>query len=306
MTSTEQAAKAQGWPLLAAIRWMTLALFAFTMVAVAARGAAKTMSTSEIIFFRCWFGLAVLVGGIMVSGRGFAQFRTEQIALHTVRSIVHLTASFCWVAALGLLTLAELTAIEFTAPLWTALIAVGLLGERLTRTRLAAAILGFIGVLVVVRPTGLTIGAGTGYAFLAALGYGCHFAMAKKLTRRDRPLTLVFYMTVIQAAASALLLLTGLRLPGWEAAGWVALMTLLTLGAHFSLSRAFSLADALVVAPLDFLRLPLLAGVGALLYSEGLDPLVLAGAAVVVLANGLNIWGERGSRLAPSAPRRGA
>lgn len=256
MSQTVPIEKPAGWHIWAAVRWMTVALVAFTCIAVAGRYAARTLATHEIVFYRCWASLVVLVAIIIASGRGFGQFRTDQFPLHLARSTVHLGATYSWIYALPLISLAELISIEFTAPLWTGLLAVLLLGERLTATRVLAAIIGFVGVLVVVRPTGLAIGAGTISAFIAALCFGCHYAMTKKLTRLDAPLTLLFHTTLIQAALASLFALGGLTVPSLEAAGWVLTMTVFGLAAHFSLSRAFSLADAIVVAPMDFLRLP--------------------------------------------------
>lgn len=303
MSQTAPIDKPAGWHIWAAVRWMMVGLVAFTSIAIAGRYAARTLATNEIVFYRCWLSLVVLLAIIIVSGRGFAQFRTTQFRLHVARSTVHLGATYSWLYALPLIPLAELISIEFTAPLWTGLLAVLLLGERLTATRVMAATLGFIGVLVVVRPAGLAIGAGTMSAFIAALCFGCHYAMTKKLTRLDTPLTLLFHTTLIQAVLASAFALGGLSMPSLEAAGWVLLMTVFGLAAHFSLSRAFSLADAIVVAPMDFLRLPLSALVGVVLYAETLEPLVLVGAGLVVLANGLNIWGERWASLPVHAKR---
>ena len=313
MSQTSPIDRPADWHIWAAVRWMMVALLAFTAIAIAGRGAAQTLTTSEIVFYRCWASFAILLIVIVASGRGFGQFRTTQLPLHMSRSVIHLGATFTWLYALPLISLAELIAIEFTAPLWTGLLAVLLLGERLTVTRALAALIGFVGVLVVVRPVDLVVGPGTISALIAAVCFGCHYAMTKKLTRQDSPLTLLFYTTFIQAGLASLFALGGLRLPNLQAAGWIGLMSLLGLAAHFSLSRAFSLADAIVVAPMDFLRLPASALVGALLYAEVVHPLVLVGAGLVVFANGLNIWGERRSTIAahamnsasaPGVPRR--
>ena len=124
--------KPTGWHIWAAVRWMMVSLLAFTSIAVVGRNAAQTLATNEIVFYRCWLSLIVLFLIVLASGRGFGQFRTMQLPLHAARSIVHLGATFAWLYALPLIPLAELVSIEFTAPLWTGLLAVLLLGERLT------------------------------------------------------------------------------------------------------------------------------------------------------------------------------
>jgi drug/metabolite transporter (DMT)-like permease len=117
--------------------------------------------------------------------------------------------------------------------------------------------------------------------------------MTKRLTAKDSAFTLLFWMTFLQAIWSTIIALPTLRLPGLEPAAWVLAMTVIGLVAHFALSRAFAFADAIVVAPLDFLRLPASAVVGWALYGEALSVAVAVGALIVVIANALNIWGER-------------
>lgn len=280
-----------------AVRWMSGALVAFTLIAIAGRGAARTLSAMDIVFWRCWSSFALVLTLAGLAGRGFARFRSRRLPLHVARSVVHLAATWCWVFALPLIPLAELVAIEFTAPLWTALIAALVLGERMTVVRVLAVVLGFIGVVVVVRPTGLSsLGPGTLAAAAAAICFGCHYAMTKRLTAADSAFTLLFWMTLLQAVWSTVLALPTLQAPGAEAAAWVLAMSVIGLVAHFSLSRAFAYADAVVVAPLDFLRLPASAVVGWAIYGEELAAAVALGALLVVAANALNIWGERRGR----------
>lgn len=281
---------------LAAVKWMTVALFAFTLVAVTGRGAAKGLSTLDIMFYRSWLGVFILAMIQYAMGRRVLDLTTRQLPLIGLRSAVHFVAQYSWLHALALIPLTELFAIEFTAPLWTALLAPIFLGERMTPTRLVAAMLGFIGILVVVRPGGMTIGPGALSALTAAICFAFHYLMTKRLTRGDSAFLLLFYMMAIQAGLSTLLALPTLRVPDPASALWVLGLTVVGLAAHYALTQAFKLADAIVVAPLDFLRLPLIAVLGVVFYAEPLDPLVLAGAGIIVAANVVNIWGERGHR----------
>lgn len=278
---------------LAAIRWMTVALFAFTLIAIAAREAGRGLPTLDVMFYRCWLGAAVIAIALYASGQRIVDLRPRQKPLIVARSAVHFVAQYAWLAAVTLIPLAELFAIEFTAPLWTALLAPVFLGERLTGIRLAAAVLGFIGILIIVGPGGMTLSAGTLYACTAAVGFAFHYLATKRLTRTEGALALLFYTHLIQAVIATAIAVPTLKVPGPETAAWVVALTVLGLFAHYALTRAFSLADAIIVAPMDFLRLPLAAVVGVMLYAEPLNPLLIAGAAVIVAANFLNIWGER-------------
>ena len=278
---------------LRAAAWMSGALASFTLIAVAGREASRSVSTGTLMFYRCWFALAVLLVVVVISGKGLSQFRTMQIGTHGLRSVIHFGAQYSWLYALPLIPLAELFAIEFTAPLWTALLAPLLLGERLTIWRVAAVVLGFAGTLVVVRPGSAEINVGTMSALFAAIGFSIHYVITKKLMQRDPALTVIFYMALFQAVLAAILLTANLQLPDATAAAWIFVVAACGLVAHFSIARAFALADAIIVTPMDFLRLPLIALVGVVLYAEPLNPWTLAGGAMVILANFINIWSER-------------
>ncbi len=276
---------------LAAVRWMMVALVGFSLIAVAGRGAAKGLSTIDIMFYRGWLGVAIMLPVVLLTG-GLSQLRTSQMPVIAVRSAFHFVAQYSWLYALTLIPLTQLFSIEFTAPLWTALFAPLIIGERLTASRIFAAVLGFIGILVVVRPAGFTLDEGSLFAFVAAICFAVHYVATKYLTRENGAISLIFYTNLLQSLAASVMVWPSLQLPDLGTFGWVLLLTLLGLAAHYGLTRAFALADAIVVAPMDFLRLPLIAVIGVLLYAEPLDPMVLAGAAVVVTANFINIWTE--------------
>ena len=296
MTSNRAQLAAPQGHVLAAIKWMTVALFAFTLIGVAGREAGRGLGVLDTMFYRGWLGIAILAIVQYASGGRILDLRSRQVPLLCLRSAMHFVAQYAWLAAVTLIPLAELFAIEFTAPLWTALLAPIFLRERLTATRLVAAALGFAGILVVVSPGSMTISAGTLYAFTAAVGFACHYVMTKQLTRTDSAFELLFFTHAIQAGIATVLILGVPKVPDPTTALWVLALTVLGLFAHYALARAFSLADAIVVAPLDFLRLPLAAVVGVVVYSEPLGVSLLAGAAIIVAANGVNIWGERRRR----------
>lgn len=280
----------------AAVKWMTVALFAFSLIGIAGREAGRGLGALDIMVYRSWLGLSILAIVQYGTGGSVLDLRTRQLPLLGLRSAVHFVAQYAWLVAVTLIPLAELFAIEFTAPLWTALLAPLFLKERLTGTRLLAASLGFVGILVVISPGSLSVGPGTLYAFTAAVGFALHYVMTKKLTRLDSAFLLLFYTHVIQGVIAILLTATTLKVPDPKTALWVVALTVIGLFAHYSLARAFALADAIVVAPMDFLRLPLIAVVGMVLYAEPLAPTLILGAGVIVTANFINIWGERRRR----------
>jgi drug/metabolite transporter (DMT)-like permease len=286
---------------IAAIRWMMVSLFAFTAIAIAGRGAAQGLGTLDIIFYRSWLGVSILAVVWYGAGERIVDLRTSRMPMISFRAAVHFVAQYAWLMALPMIPLAELFAIEFTAPLWTALLAPLVLGERLTGVRLAAALLGFLGILFVVRPQSMSLGPGTLFAITAAFGFACTYVMTKHLMRTDSAFLVLFYTNLLQAVVGTLLVLPGLKVPDPVTAAWVVALTAIGLLAHFALAKAFSLADAIIVAPMDFLRLPLIGAVGMALYGEPVHPLLAAGAGLIVAANCLNLWGERRPRPAVTA-----
>jgi drug/metabolite transporter (DMT)-like permease len=276
-----------------AVAWMMGALVSFTLVAIAAREASRDLSVIELMLWRNFGALLVLLAVVPLVTRRMISLRTAQIGRHVLRNIVHFLAQYAWLTGLTLIPLAQLFALEFTAPLWVAVLAPVLLGERLTRVRLLAALLGFIGALIVTKPGAAPLSEGAIFALASAIGFALSLILVKQLVRRDSATTILFYMMFLQTFPCLALAWPKLHLPEPAIIAWACLLAVSSLTAHFSLARAFALADAIVVAPLDFLRLPLIAVVAALAYAEPLDVLVLMGGGVIVAANLVNMWGER-------------
>ncbi len=282
---------------------MTVALFSFSLIGIAAREAGRGLGALDIMVYRSWLGVSILAIAQYATGGRVIDLRTRQLPLIVARSTMHFIAQYAWLVAVTLIPLAELFAIEFTAPLWTAILAPIFLKERLTGLRFVAAALGFLGIVIVISPGSFSVGPGTVYAFTAAVGFACHYLMTKHLTRQDSAFLLLFYMHLIQGFIALALTATTLKVPAPMTALWVVALTVLGLFAHYSLARAFALADAIVVAPMDFLRLPLIAVVGMVLYAEPLSPALVVGAGIIVAANFINLWGERRRRPLPSSSR---
>jgi drug/metabolite transporter (DMT)-like permease len=276
-----------------AMGWMGIALSSFVLVAISGREAGRVLSTIDLMLYRSIISLAILLLGIRLAGINLKSFRTERLGLHTLRGAVHFAAQAAWLHALILIPLTELFALEFTAPLWVAILAPLLLDEKLTRIRVVAALLGFCGILAIARPGGASLGFGTLLAAASAVGFALSMVGTKLLTRTDTPLSILLYMIIIQTILAIVLSVQTLALPDLATAGWLLALGTFGLSAHFALVRAFSYADAMVVAPMDFLRLPMIAVLGVFVYKEVLEWAVLIGAGIVVLANLFNLWGER-------------
>jgi drug/metabolite transporter (DMT)-like permease len=150
-------------------------------------------------------------------------------------------------------------------------------------------VLGFVGILVILRPGMASVSAGALAVLGAAFAYAFAHTLTKLLSGKDAPIVILFYMTAIQLPLGLAASLPQWVWPSQAIWPWVALVGLTALSAHYCLTRAFQLADASVVIPLDFLRLPLIALIGLFFYGEPLDPWVMVGAAIVFVAIWLNL-----------------
>jgi drug/metabolite transporter (DMT)-like permease len=258
---------------------MSGAVLSFAAMAVAARELVARMGVFEVLTFRT--GIALLIVLAVAASTRAGGLRTRRFGLHLFRNLVHLGGQAFWVLALGMIPLATVFAIEFTMPVWTALLAALFLGERLTRPRLVMLVLGFAGVMVVLRPGLSTLQLGALAALAASLCYAVQMIATKRLAGTESPQAVLFWMSLIQTPVAL-----ALALPGWVApvavdAPWLALIGIGSYTAHYCLTSAMRVADAAVVVPVDFFRLPLIAVVGAVFYNEPFDPAVIAGAALI-------------------------
>jgi drug/metabolite transporter (DMT)-like permease len=268
--------------------WMAGWLVLMLVLTIAGREATRELNVFQIMEVRSSIGLLMLYPLIRASG-GFAAMRTSRPLQHIARNLIHYFAQLGWFFALTLIPLAQVVSIEFTTPIWTAILAASFLGERMTFAKITAIVLGVVGVFVIVRPVAGDINPGQLIALAAAVGFGISIAMLKSLTRTEKALTIVFWMLVIQSAAGILPSLFVWRSPSAYAWGCMVIIAFCGTYSHYCMARAMRYADATVVLPMDFLRVPLTAIAGWLIYSERLDMFTVLGAAMILAGNLLNL-----------------
>jgi len=269
------------------------AVVSFISMAVAGRAVAFELDTFEIMLYRSIIGvgLVLLVGGI--SGT-LGQINSRNMGLHLIRNSSHFLGQNLWFYALTVITLPQLFAFEFSVPLWVALVAPFFLSEKLTPARLGSALVGFIGILIVARPDQIGLSPGMIAAAVAALGFTGTAITTKLLTRSQSATCIMFWLTVIQAVLA--LGFAGydgdIALPGPTSLPWIVLIGFAGLFAHFCITRALQVAPAVIVYPMDFVRLPLAAAIGIVFYGEPFQTLVFVGAGIILAANYFNIRTE--------------
>ena len=273
--------------------WMLGAVFSFTAMAVAGRELAADFDTFEIMMYRSAFGLLIVLTAAFATG-SFRQITTGAIRTHFIRNVFHFTGQNLWFFAVTMIPLAQVFALEFTTPLWVIVLSPFLLGERLTKIRAIAALMGFVGILIVARPSIAGMNTGIIAAASCAIFFALTYVFTKRLTRTETITAIMFYLTFFQLIFG--MITAGydgvVALPALTNLPWLILVACCGVLAHFCITKALTIAPATVVAPIDFIRLPLVAVAAMLLYNEAIDIWVFVGAVIIFAGNYLNIWFE--------------
>lgn len=265
-------------------------LTSLLMIAIAARELSDTISTMQIVNLRNAISFFLICIALQLGG--WRQLRTQQGGIHFVRNVSHLIAQYAWIVALAAIPMAEVFALEFTGPVWTVIIASVLLGEKINRYRVLTLVLGFIGVLIILRPGFRDPDPILFLVIFSALCFALANVLTKKLVKQNSPLNIIFYMTVVQFSLTLIPSLADWVVPDTREWILIGIMGVTSISAHYCFARAFACADAMVVIPMDFLRLPLAGIMGWVLYQENIDLFVVAGALVMFSGNFINIVAE--------------
>ncbi|WP_246811992.1 DMT family transporter [Microvirga sp.] len=270
--------------ILAVVLWMSGALLAFSATAIAVRALAPAFSIFEMLAVRNGAGVLILLALTLVRPELRPGLKPRRFGLHLTRNVLHFAGTDGWAFGLTLLPLATVFALEFTTPAWVALLAIPLLKETMTRGRLVAVILGFIGILVILRPGLETLQPASFLMLGVAFSFALVAIMTKRLTMTESTFSILFFMNLLQLPMN----LAGVRRAFWLEVQSSHVLPLIgiSLGgllAHYCLTNAYRQGDATMVVPLDFMRIPLIAFVGWQFYGEPLDPFVFLGSFCIIV-----------------------
>ena len=277
---------------------MVAALGGFCLLAIASRELTLQMGTLEILFWRSLLGLVMVTSLLAHAGALNRQgLQPQLVGWHLLRNSAHFSGQCAWLIAIAALPLAEVFALEFTTPLWAALLAAIFMGESLHRGRWLALVLGLLGVIIILRPGAAVVNPASLVMLAGAFGFAISVIVTRKLTQllqghAQTFLVVLFYMTLMQGTFALLPIATELRLPPEGSELWLLAAAITALAAHYCLSRALSYADAAVVMPIDYLRLPLIMLAAWWLYGETVSVWLLLGAVLIVAANALGLYLE--------------
>ena len=262
---------------------MAASIASFILMMVSARQLTNHLTTVEILFLRSLVALVILL--LIWPRLGIEAYTTHRLRLHVIRNVIHFCGQYAWVWGITLAPLAVVTAIEFTMPVWVALLAAVFLRERIASHRWAAIAGGIGGVAAIVRPGASAFGPAALIVLSGTFCYAGAVMIAKALLRTDRVTALVFYMSLLQLPMGLVGSLFVWVWPVWSDAPWIAAMGATGLTAHYAMGKALSLGDVSFVLPMDFLRLPGIALAALAIYGERIDDWTIIGALLIFAGN---------------------
>ncbi len=273
---------ARSQPLRAALLMLGSTVF-FALMAVAIRLASATLHTFEIAFFRNFFGLIAALPLLLRHGPDL--LRTTQLPRYLFRCVIGAVSMMAGFWAIGHLPLAQAVALSYSTPIFVTITAVIFLHEQVRARRWAAVALGFVGVMIIVRPGSDSFTAGSLVALTAAVLSGIVAIQIKQLSKVEPADRIVFYTTLLWVPMSLLPALAVWEWPQGVVWVWMAAAGFLGTGGHMLWTRALKLGDVSALTPISFMQLPIVAVAGWLLFQEPLDRWTALGAGVIFVAN---------------------
>ncbi len=258
---------------------MTLAALGFSIMNILIRYAAAELHPIQIAFFRIFFALLFVLP--LFLRHGTSGLKTKKLGLHIWRSVIGLSAMFCWFTSITILPLAEAVALNFTVPLFATAGAFFILREVVGLRRWSATLAGFFGVLVILRPGFVEITPAMAMPVIAAVFMAGSVLLVKTLSRTEDTVAMVLYMNLIMTPMSLIPALFVWEWPSWPVLGALLLIGFVATIAHLAMTKSYTLADASAVIPFDYARLPFVAFLAFFAFGELPDLWTWVGAGII-------------------------
>ena len=263
---------------------MLLSILLFSLMDASVKWLGANYPTAQIMFFRCSVALAPVLVIILLRG-GSSILRTQQKKLHLLRSVLGIGAMGFAFYAFSLMPLAEAISILHTAPLFMTALSVILLRETVGIRRWSAIILGFIGMLMVVRPGADMLASGSLFMLTAAFLIGCTTIIIRHLGKIDDPVCITFYFTVTGVLVSII----GMLIQGWQSPPLMDLALLVMVGlfggmAQYLMTLSYQRLAVGIVAPLKYLSIVFGGGIAFLVWNEVPDLQSVFGISIIILS----------------------
>lgn len=259
--------------------WIVFAGAAFVFMMAIARHLADDLHMLLIVFWRAAFGVMFMMPWL--ARRGIGALRTDRTAFHGVRTLTNYGGLLLTFYAATLLPFADITAIGFTRPIIGSVLAIVLLGEAARARRWWATLAGLAGAVIIVRPGFVELNPGVWLVLAAVMLGGVNAVLARFLVRTDSPDTVALYMMAFLTPVALVPALFVWRWPDPSEFPWLVLLGAIGMVSQRSITRAYHAAEATVTLSFDFLRLPVAALIGYVLFAERPDVWVWVGGAVI-------------------------
>ena len=235
-----------------------------------------------ICFYRCLMGLIIITP--FVAKNNFKALQTDNMRLQIFRALINIISMICWFSAIGMMHFEKATALGFTTPLFTTVLAVLILGEVIRFHRTAALLLGFVGILIIIRPGYMPFEFGTILMLIASFSFSFVLIFVKKLSATDSSLTIIFYHLLYMTPAFFIL-----SFFYWESINFNQLIIFILMGAsgllsHWCLAQAFKMSDTTFVMPLQFTKLIWASLIGLFIFSEQPDIWTWVGGVIIFIS----------------------
>ena len=263
--------------------WITLSGFTFTVSITAVRNVTEELHVLEAVFFRSVFGIAFMLPWLIRNGPR-AALGTERLGMFVIRGCLAYFITLLYFAAAGLMPIADLTSITFTRPIFGTIAAIFVLSEIVGMRRWIAIAIGFLGMVIIVRPGFQAINLGAIYILVAVIMQTANTMIVKILTRTEHPDTIAMYHAVFMLPLAIIPAIFVWQMPTFEEFGWLIVIGGFGILNQRMLARAFAIADASLVLALGYLRLPISALMGFLVFGEVPTIWVWIGGAVIASA----------------------
>lgn len=278
--------------------WILLSCVFFTTMGAIVKVLGTRLDSFQLAFFRAGFALLILLPFVVRAGAG--AFRTGRPGLHVARALAGTTGMMCGFYGLTHLKLADVTAIGFAQPLFLVVLAVLVLREVVGPRRWSATAIGFVGVLIMLRPGDGVLEFAALVALLGALAAAVVKLLVKQLTATEAPLTIMLWLGAISTLVTAVPAALVWQDPGMLDLAGMAVAAGCAIGGQFCMIRGFRIGEASALAPFEYAKLPIAAAYGVLLFAEIPDAYSLVGA--LLIAGSTFYIGRREAKLGRTVP----
>lgn len=281
------------------ILWMMANCFTAAVLVTLVRHASLTQHPFEVVFFRNLFALLCFMPWLARRGvkRSMASFRTGQIRWHFARAFCGICGMLTWFYALSKVPLPQATALSFTAPLFTAMLAIIVFKEKYGVHRWAALAIGFVGTLVILRPGTEAFNPVCLWVIVSTVFWALSGMIIKRLTKRDDPTLVAFYLTLLVTPLSLPPALLVWQWPTPQELGWLMVIGMVAALLQVFLAKAIAATEFAIILPFDFSRLIFVSIFAYMFFGEVISRWTLIGSVMIMAGAAYTAYKNRQHRI---------